>query len=229
VTDERAHSGRHSLKWDISEVADAGPGWVVVNVGFPDDTVKRLQGKRVKVGCWYMLGAGTAMPELVVRSQDREGRNGGFVCLGGIEDAAVWNHFEAEGRLGRDLVGLDIHIACPIPDTATARNSYFFMDDVSLEAIEEPPLAVSTPLDEYYLGEMIPWMVSAASGSGEVKVQFTRGDRVIAEQAGTSVKGEFETRRLRPGIYTLRASCNTGGATVTAHKQIIVALDPFGW
>ena len=61
MTDEVAHSGRYSLKWDISKVADEGPGWVVVNVGFPDDTAKRLQRKRVKVGCWYMLGAGISV------------------------------------------------------------------------------------------------------------------------------------------------------------------------
>jgi hypothetical protein len=66
VTDEAAHSGRFSLKWDLSKVADPkstgrDPRWLVVNVRFDPETVKSLRGKRVKVGYWMRLG-GAEMP-----------------------------------------------------------------------------------------------------------------------------------------------------------------------
>lgn len=61
VTDEAAHSGRFSLKWDLSRVAAAGadrryPRWLTVNVTLPSDTVKQLRGRRVRVGYWVRLG-----------------------------------------------------------------------------------------------------------------------------------------------------------------------------
>ncbi len=45
---------------------------------------------------------------------------------------------------------MDIHTWCTIPEAELAKKCFFYMDDVSLEVIEEPPLAISTPLDEYY-------------------------------------------------------------------------------
>ncbi len=114
VSDEAAHTGRYSLKWDLSKVAEAGPArgdprWLVVNVGFPNDTVKALRGKRVKVGYWVRLGGGTTVPGLGLRQNLTGGPGEGFYYRGGIADPAVWNHFEAEGRLSESLEGMDIH------------------------------------------------------------------------------------------------------------------------
>jgi hypothetical protein len=115
VTDEAAHSGRFSLKWDLSKVADAAsvgrdPRWLTVNVGLSSDTVKSLRGKRVKVGYWLRLGGGTTVPGLGLRQNLKEGPGEGFYYRGGVEDPAVWNHFETEGRLSTDLESMDIHV-----------------------------------------------------------------------------------------------------------------------
>ena len=150
-----------------------------------------------------------------------------------MDDPAVWNHFEAQGRLRSDFENLDIHISCPVPDDPeAARKSLFYIDDVSLQGIEEPPLTIATPLDEYYVGETIPWTVSAASASGEIKVALLTGDRLVAEQthkaAAGSLRGAFESRGLQCGIYTLQArTIASPQAPQTAQRQIILAPNPW--
>jgi hypothetical protein len=67
VSDEAAHSGRYSLKWDLSKVAAPGavsrdPRWLVVNVGVSGEVTKALRGKRVRVGYWLRMGGGTTVP-----------------------------------------------------------------------------------------------------------------------------------------------------------------------
>lgn len=239
VTDEAAHSGRFSLKWDLSKVADPkatgrDPRWLVVNVGFDPETIKALHGKRVKVGYWMRLGAGQTIPGLGLRQVLKDGPGDGFYYRGGVADPAVWNHFEAEGRLSPDLQSMDIHTWCTVPEAELAKSSYFFMDDVSLQAIEEPPLSISTRLDEYYIGEKVRWKLSAAPGSGPVKIQWLTGNRVVSEQPANPkaglVEGEFETAGLEPGICTLRAVGASGAEPQpTAQQQIILAPNPFDW
>ena len=240
VTDEVAHSGRYSLKWDLSKVASVGatrrePRWLTVNVTLPGDTVTRLRGQRVRIGYWMRLGAGTTIPGLQLRQNLKDGPGERFSYSGGVADPSVWNHFETEGRLSPDLESMDIHTWCAIPETELARNSYFYMDDVSLEMIEEPPLVVSTPLDEYYVGETIPWTANAAATEGTVTVTLLAGERRIAEQTlpattGT-LRGTFDTAGIRPGPYTLKAhtSVTPPQAPPTAQRQVVVAPDPFDW
>ena len=221
MTDEAAHSGRFSLKWDLSKVADAEsvrtePRWLTVNVGFPSDTVKSLRGKRVKVGYWLRLGGGTTVPGLDLRQNRKEGPGEAFYYRGGVEDPAVWNHFETEGRLSNDLESMDIHTWCTIPEAELAKKCFFYMDDVSLQVIEEPPLVISTPLDEYYVGESIPWTVNSTSSSGQIKIALLAGERVVAEQTAQGgsgpLSGVFAGHGPDPGIYTLQA-------TATAPQQ----------
>ena len=38
---------------------------------------------------------------------------------------------------------MDIHTCCTVPEAEIARKSFFYMDDVSLELIEEPPIELS--------------------------------------------------------------------------------------
>ncbi len=114
VTDEVAHSGRYSLKWDLSKVAEAGstrrePRWLTVNVTLPSDSVKRLRGQRVRTGYWMRLGAGTTIPGLQLRQTLKDKPGEGFYYSGGVSDPSVWNHFETEGRLSPDLESMDIH------------------------------------------------------------------------------------------------------------------------
>jgi len=237
VTDEAAHSGRFSLKWDLSKVADAeykgrDPRWLTVNVGFSSDMVKSLRGKRVKVGYWMRLGGGTTVPGLGLRQNLKGGPGEGFYFRGGVEDPAVWNHFETEGRLSNDLESMDIHTWCSIPEAELAKNCFFYIDDVSLEVVEEAPLSVTTPLDEYYVSEIIPWTVSAASASGEIRIALLTGDRLVEEQmhkaAAGSLRGAFESRGLKPGIYTLQTRASTPPqAPQTAQRQIILTPDPW--
>ena len=167
--------------------------------------------------------------------QNLQGRAGeAFYYRGGVEDPAVWNHFETEGRLSNDLESMDIHTWCTIPEAELAKKCFFYIDDVSLEVIEEPPLAISTPLDEYYVGETIPWTVNSTSSSGEIKIALLAGERLVAEetrQAGSGpLRGVFAGRWLDPGIYTLQATATAPQqAPQTAQRQVIVAPDPFGW
>jgi hypothetical protein len=189
VTDEVAHSGRFSLKWDLSKIADAESvraesRWLTVNVGVSSDTVKSLRGKRFKVGYWLRLGSGTTVPGMGLRQNVKEGQGEAFYYRGGVEDPAVWNHFKTEGRFSNDLESMDIHTWCTIPEAELAKKCFFYIDDVSLEVIEEPPLAISTPLDEYCVGEPIPWTASTASSSGRIKVALLVGERSVADPTG---------------------------------------------
>lgn len=237
VTDEAAHSGRFSLKWDLSKVADAeykgrNPRWLTVNVGFSRDMVKSLRGKRVKVGYWMRLGGGTTVPGLGLRQNLKSGPGEGFYYRGGVDDPAVWNHFETEGRLSNDLESMDIHTWCSIPKAELAKNCFFYIDDISLKVIEEPPLSVTTPLDEYYVGETIPWTVSVASASGEIKIALLAGDRLVQEQTlkvvAGSLRGAFESRVLKCGVYTLQARTSAPPqAPQTAQRQIMLTHNPW--
>jgi len=238
VTDEAAHSGRFSLKWDLSKVADPkptgrDPRWMVVNVGFDPETVKSVRGKRIKVGYWMRLGGGQTVPGLGLRQTLKEGPGDGFYYRGGVTDPAAWNHFETEGRLSPDLQSMDIHTWCTVPEAELARTSFFFIDDISLQMIEEPPLLISTPLDEYYIGEKVAWNLKAVPGTDAVKIQLLMSDRVISEQVANpatgKLQGEFETAQLKPGVHTLRATIQTGGQTPVAQQEVILAPDPFAW
>jgi hypothetical protein len=240
VTDEVAHSGRYSLKWDFSKAAGkgsvyAGKRYLIVNVQVPQEAARQVRGKRVGVGYWFRLGGGAAVPGMTLREFGSREYLDGISYRGGVDDPAVWNHFEAEGRLPDNFENLDIHISCPVPDEpGLAEKSVFFLDDVSLQAIEEPPLVVATPLDEYYRGETIRWTVATAASAGQVRVQLLSLGRLIAGQTGPvatgPLHGTFETGRLRAGIYTVRATLGPPGqASTTAERQIILAPYPFDW
>jgi hypothetical protein len=227
------------LKWDLSKVADAAstgrdPRWLTVNVGFSSEMAQRLRGQRVRIGYWVKLGGGTTVPGLGLRQNLKDGPGEGFYYRGGIEDPAVWNHFETEGRLSPDLQSMDIHTWCAIPEAELARKSFFYMDDISLQVIEEPPVSISLPIDEFYAGESIQWTVSAASATGQVKVELLSGKGVVAEQTcsveGAPVRGTFSTTKLKPGVYTLFAkTASPQPSAPPAQCQFILAPDPFAW
>ena len=242
VTDEAAHTGRFSLKWDFSKAAGKGflygrNRYLIVNVQVPPEAAKKLRGQQVKVGCWFRLGGGSLVPGMNLRQSGKGQYLGGIEYKRGVEDPAGWNHFETEGRLRNDFDSLDIHISCRVPETdpELLQKSFFYLDDVSLQASPEPPVAVATPLDGYYAGELIPWTVRAAATNGAIKITLLTGERTVAEQAcqaGTGpLRGVFETRGLRPGIYTLQAgiSATPPQAPQTIRRQVIVAPDPFDW
>jgi len=240
VTDEEPHSGRFALKWDFSKAAGKGflyakNRYLVVNVQVPPQAAKSLRGRRVKAGCWFRLGGGSQVPGMNLRQFGKEEYLGGIEYKGGVQDPAVWNHFQVEGRLRSDFEGLDIHLSCRVPedDPELAKKSFFFIDDVSLQAIEEPPLAVAAPLDEYYVGETVPWTVSAST-TGQIKMALLAEGQPVQEQtlaaAAGPLHGAFESRALKPGIYTLQAILTVPPqAPQTAQQQIILAPDPFEW
>jgi hypothetical protein len=99
--------------------------------------------------------------------------------------------------------------------------------------IEEPPLSIATPLDEYYVGEAIDWTVTAAVPPAEISVALLANDRLVREQKATNspLRGTFETGALKPGPYTLRASISASQqqAPQTVRRQVTVTPDPFGW
>jgi len=152
----------------------------------------------------------------------------GISYSGGVDDPAVWNHFEAQGRLRANFEHLDIHISCPVPDDPeVAAKSIFYIDDVSLQAIEEAPMIVSTALDEYYVGESIQWALTVASSSSQANVQLLSSGRLVSEQKNQSATdrllGSFETAKLKPGIYIIKATLNSeSGIGQTAQSQILL-------
>jgi hypothetical protein len=106
------------------------------------------------------------------------------------------------------------------------------MDDLSLEVIEEPPLKISTPLEEYYLGEPIPWTVNSVGSAGPIKVALLEGDRLVREvacEAENAYRGGFISRGLKPGIFTLRAVASRTQPPITHSRQLILSPDPFAW
>jgi hypothetical protein len=239
VTDEAAHSGRFSMKWDLSKVADPeykgrDPRWLVINVGFPSDTVKSVRGKRIKVGYWMRVGGGTTVPGLGLRQNLKDKPGEGIYFRGGVEDPAVWNHFQAEGRLSEELESMDIHTWVSIPQAELAKGCFFYMDDVSLEVIEEAPVTVATPLDEFYVGQTIPWTVNAAPAAGQVQIALLADNRKLAEHTGRTeggrLHGVFESRGLKPGIYSVKATLDSSTPPPqNAQWEIILAPDPFEW
>ena len=240
VTEEAAHTGRYSLKWDFSQATGKGSlydrnRYLIVNVQVPPEAAKRLRGQRVRVGCWFRLGGGSLVPGMNLRQSGRGQFLGGIEYTGGLEDPAVWNHFQAEGRLRTDFESLDIHLHCRVPeaDPELLKESVFYIDDVFLQAIEEPPLVVATPLDEYYVGETIPWSVTTASTIGDIRIMLLTGDRVFGEQQTTTGRrrGTFETGGLKPGIYTLQAKTSVAAeqAPQPVQRQVILAPNPFAW
>jgi hypothetical protein len=127
---------------------------------------------------------------------------------------------------------MDIHTWCSIPEAELAKNCFFYIDDVSLEVIEEPPLSVTTPLDEYYAGEIIPWTVTSDSTDGDIKIALLAGDRLVREQMHKAtagpLRGAVESRGLKCGVYTLQAGTSAPPqAPQTAQRQIILTPDPW--
>ena len=240
VTEDVAHSGRYSLKWDFGQAEGKGSTygrdrWLIVNVQVPKDAAQALRGKRARVGYWFRLGGGSSTPGMTLRQFGGGEFLGGLSYTGGIEDPTVWNHFVTEGRLRDDFEGLDIHISCPIPrDPEQAAKTLFYIDDLSLQAVDEPPLVMATPLDEYYVGEAIPWEVNALHGDGAGQVTLRLGNRVIAGQPFRAehgpATGAFETRGLKPGICTLQATLvDASGTPLDAQRQVLLTPDPFDW
>jgi hypothetical protein len=135
VTDEAAHTGRFSLKWDFSQAAGKGflydrNRYLIVNVQVPPEAAKNLRGRRVKVGCWFRLGGGSLVPGLNLRQSGNGEYLGGIEYTGGVEDPAVWNHFQAEGRLRNDFASLGEGGCYPhnSPDADSLRFWLVFLD-----------------------------------------------------------------------------------------------------
>ncbi len=195
--------------------------------------VRSLRRKRVKVAYWMRLGDGQTVPGLGLRQTLKEVPGDGFYYRGGVTDPAAWNHFEVEGRLSPELQSMDIHTWCAVPEAELARKSFYYIDDISLQVMEEPPRSISTALDEYYIGEKIAWRLSAAPGNNPVKIQLLQGNGVVFEVQNKPeaelLQGEFETAQLRPGVFTLRAAGVAGAEMHTAQHQFILAPDPFDW
>jgi hypothetical protein len=245
VADEVAHDGKQSLKWDFAKSEGKGSQYgrsqyLIINVQVADDVVPRLIGRRVQVGMWVRTGGGTLIPGMNLRMfGKREGEYGFLDSIpyqGGLEDAAVWNRFEAEGAILPETERIDIHIFCKIPDDPEVRDeAVFYIDDVSLRPITPVPLKIETPLDELYVGEPMSWQVSAAEPAQNLMVSLLRGadvlEQTVVREAGDRREGSFATEGLSPGVYRLRATAETqdGGEPLAAWREVIVAPDPFAW
>ena len=242
VTDEAAHTGKYSLKWDFDKVKHEGGSswgghrWLIINVQIAKEPAKKLAGKRVKVGMWVRVTRGTLAPGFRLR-QFRKGKYvDGIPYNGGISDPTVWNHFEAEGLLQHGIDNLDIHTPVRIPkDPEVCAGSCFYIDDVYVQAYRPDPVAIAIPLDEYRTGEEIPWRVDTFEEGQRVTVSVVRDGETVRTRGvaaqGRSVTGSIPTAGLAPGLYTIRASLQpkAGGKSEQGWQQVIVAPDPFRW
>ena len=72
----------------------------------------------------------------------------------------------------------------------------------SFRPSKNPCCTLPTPLDEYYLGEAIPWILAGPSATNVVKLQLLTGKKTVAEEQPSTprVKGAFQTIGLNPGI-----------------------------
>jgi hypothetical protein len=127
---------------------------------------------------------------------------------------------------------MDIRTWVAVPEAERARESCFYMDDFTLQVVADPPLSVSTPLDDYCVGAGVPWTVQGTVGKEPVVVTLRRGDRTIAEQVGRvenrQSKAAFETRGLRPGLYERQAVLDLASPSpVAAPWQLPRTADPF--
>ena len=124
---------------------------------------------------------------------------------------------------------MDIHTWCTVPEAERARKCYFFMDDFSLQVIDDPPLTISTPLDEYYVGEAIPWTVHRTDASGQIRIvlwpAIGRLRTGRPRRIGASSR-HVPDEDIEPGVYTLQATSSTAQQTI--QRQVIVTPDPFG-
>ena len=80
------------------------------------------------------------------------------------------------------------------------------------------------------MGEAIPWDVSALAAEGRLTVALLLGGRVVAQASPAQTgrrQGTFDTRVLRPGIYTVRATL--AAPAQVAQRQVVLAPDPFRW
>lgn len=129
---------------------------------------------------------------------------------------------------------MDIHTWVTIPGRELAKKCFFYMDDASLQVIEEPPLVISTSLDEYYCGQPIPWTVNSTASNGQIAIALLAGKQLVAHETrqvrSGPLRGSFARGELAPGVYTLQATLSAPQqAPRTARRQVIVAPDPFGW
>lgn len=244
VTDEIAHEGRYSLKWDLSKSQGLGSKygnsrWLIINVQVGKDKLRGMIGRRVRAGIWVRTGGGTLSPGFHVRmSCTREGKYQhltSFSYRGGLEDPAVWNRFEVDGLIVPETESIDIHIPCKIPDDPAVRDAgLFYIDDVSIRPIETVPITIASPLDEVYVGEPVPWQASTAEAVERLTVALLLGDELVQQTDVRDVTGPaagvFSTDGLAPGVYRLQPTAHrAGGASSTAWREVIVAPDPFAW
>jgi hypothetical protein len=239
VSDELAHDGNRSLKWDFRKSAGKGSkygnsSYLIINVQVAKEVTQSLRGKRVQIGMWVRLGGGNKRaPGMKLRMfGTRDGKYGylsGVECRGGIEDAAVWNRYEAEGFILPGTEKLDIHIFSRIPKDPKIRDeTVFYLDEISLRPFTPVPVTLTSPLDEVYTGEPLTWHVSVAEQQ-PVTVALLRGAKVLQQDAVAGAPepqdGHFPTEKLAPGVYRLRATAQGK----TAWRDVIVATDPFAW
>ena len=243
VTDEVAHEGRYSLKWDLSKSEGVGAKYgnsryLIINVQVDKKLVPGLRGRRVRIGMWVRTGGGTLVPGFKLRMfGTKDGKYtylDGFQYRGGLQDASVWNRFEAEGTIVPDAESIDIHIPCKIPQDPQVRDaSVFYLDEVSIRPITPIPVMIHTPVDEWYVGEPVGWQALTSGAVSRLAVSLLQGDEVLDEvvtdDPEEAVEGVFATDKLTPGVYRLRAVAEGEAGRETAWRDIIIAPDPFEW
>ena len=245
VTDEIAHDGRQSLKWDFARSEGKGSKYgsrryLIINVQVAEGLVPRLRGRRVRTGMWVRIGGGTLAPGFSLRMfGTRDGKSGfldNIAYKGGIEDMAVWNRYETEGVILPETEKIDIHLYAVIPEDPQVRNeSAFYIDEVSLRPLTPVPVKIESPLNEVYVGEPIQWQVSTFEPAQRVTVSLSRKSDVLRqwerEHVDRQCEGAFPTDSLTPGVYRLHASAETkeGAKPQVAWRDVVVAPDPFTW
>jgi len=225
-SDERARSGRWSLKIDTGSVL--GEDTTLVFNGSVSEEAMKLRGRRLVLSGWVYVEPGTALRPIGMRlrtfGRDREGRN---TFLGDVLEVKVlgrpgrWAPFRASGFVpNADITGMDLH--CGIrPDTVRAVQ---FLDNLRLEGVPLPPLEIRLPRDAIWRDEaVLPVEVLSATGKGADTIDFY----LMTGRGKVKVRWSRPLRTGMMGLPLPKAYLAEGGyllqARLTHRKRCILA------
>ena len=123
-------------------------------------------------------------------------------------------------------------------DAFTAEKAYGFESTQGRLPFDRGGSLIERPKDEYaasvYGAYRTTWSVTSSASTGQIQVALLAGERVIVEQTRNAetgpLRGTFDSGKLQPGIYTVRATIGSPQSPQqTAQRQIILCPDPFAW
>jgi hypothetical protein len=237
-TDDRARSGRWSLKVDTESVL--GEETTLVFNGAVAKEITRMRGKRAVLSGWVYVEPGTAVRPISMRlrtfGRDENGRS---IFLGDVLSVKVlgkpgeWVQFRAQGTVGTgNITSMDLH--CSIrPDMV---RTVQFLDDIRLELWTPPPLEILPLRETVWRDESVLPVEIRLNEEKAKTIQFELCNdreeivRRWTRQAKRTIFGlPMPKVRLPEGSYLLRARLldDKGNILVSDDAPIEVVESPW--